>query len=197
MLAATPKSGSGEKKEFGLAVNETVPLDATTSVRFAEFFPDYAVLDGQVYRKSNDLDNPAAHLVVTSAGQDFNVWFPAIEGVSDNSKSPWEFQATDLKMGHFTGLQVSHEPGQWGVWSGVVLMGIGLAFVFYVVHMRFWLVPVRDPKTGKLSLWIGGTANRNRDAFDGRFSDLVASVEEELKSAPRKPQDQLASSVGK
>jgi cytochrome c biogenesis protein len=197
MLAATPKSGSGEKKEFGLAVNETVPLDATTSVRFAEFFPDYAVLDGQVYRKSNDLDNPAAHLVVTSAGQDFNVWFPAIEGVSDNSKSPWEFQATDLKMGHFTGLQVSHEPGQWGVWSGVVLMGIGLAFVFYVVHMRFWLVPVRDPKTGKLSLWIGGTANRNRDAFDGRFSDLVASVEEELKSAPRNAQDQLASSVGK
>ena len=107
-----------------------------------------------------------------------------MDEVADNSKAPYLFQATDLKMGHFTGLQVSHEPGQWGVWSGVVLMGIGLAFVFYVVHMRFWMVPVRDPQTGKCSLWIGGTANRNRDAFEQRFKDLVALVEKDLKAVP-------------
>ena len=63
-------------------------------------------------------------------------------------------------------------------------MGIGLAFVFYVVHMRFWVVPVRDAKTGKLSLWIGGSANRNRDAFEQRFNDLVAELEKELKPIP-------------
>jgi len=192
MLVAAPSNGSGQKQEIGLAVNDTVPLDANTTVRFAEFIPDYAVRDGQVYRKSNQLENPAAHLVVTtkiagekSAGKDFDVWFPPMDGIADNSKSPYQFQATDLKMGHFTGLQVSHEPGQWGVWSGVVLMGVGLAFVFYVVHMRFWAAPVRDPKTGKYSLWIGGSANRNRDAFEQRFNDLVAAVEEELKTIPR------------
>ena len=185
-LVAFPASNAGEKKEIGLAVNDTVPLDADTSVRFAEFIPDYAVRDGQVYRKSNDLENPAAHLIVTSkrAGQDYDIWFPAIEGVADNSKSPWQFQATDLKMGHFTGLQVSHEPGQWGVWSGVVLMGIGLAFVFYVIHMRFWAVPIVDAKTGQSSLWIGGSANRNRDAFEQRFNDLVEAIEKELRTLP-------------
>jgi cytochrome c biogenesis protein len=88
---------------------------------------------------------------------------------------------TNGTLGHFTELEVSHEPGQWVVWSGVVLMGIGLAFVFYLVHMRIWVVPVRDPKTGKLSLWIGGSANRNRDGFEKRFNDLVASIENELK----------------
>ena len=198
VLVATPSNGSGEKQEIGLALNDTVPLDADTTVRFAEFFPDYAVRDGQVYRKSNELENPAAHLVVTSksAGKDFDVWFPALDEVADNSKAPYQFQATDLKMGHFTGLQVSHEPGQWGVWSGVVLMGVGLAFVFYVVHMRFWAVPVCDPKTGKSSLWIGGTANRNRDAFEQRFNNLVALVEEELKPIPRtSPQEQVATGV--
>jgi cytochrome c biogenesis protein len=183
-LVATPSDGSGQKLEIGVTLNETVPLDADTTVRFAEFIPDYAVRDGQVYKKSNYLDNPAAHLVVTKAGQDFDVWLPPMEGVADNSKAPYLFQATDLKMGHFTGLQVSHEPGQWGVWSGVVLMGIGLTFVFYVVHMRFWVVPVRDPNTGKYSLWIGGTANRNRDAFEQRFHDLVASLEKELILIP-------------
>src|SRR5208337_3420395 len=146
MLTATPSSGSGERKEFGLAVNDTVPLDADTTLRFAEFFPDYAVRDGQVYRKSNQFENPAVHLVVTSkssgnktagtkaAAKDFDVWFPPMDEVADNSKAPYQLQVTNLKMQHFTGLQVSHEPGQWGVWSGVVLLGIGLAFVFYVVH---------------------------------------------------------------
>ena len=65
----------------------------------------------------------------------------------------------DLKPGYFTGLEVSHEPGQWAVWTGVVLMGFGLAIVFYFVHTRFWAVPVRDAANGKLTLWIGGTAN--------------------------------------
>ncbi len=202
MLTATPSSGSGERKEFGLAVNDTVSLDADTTVRLAEFFPDYAVRDGQVYRKSNELENPAVHLIVTSkaaaaktsgtkaagattASRDFDVWFPPLDEVADNSKAPWQFQATDLKMQHFTGLQVSHEPGQWAVWSGVVLLGVGLAFVFYVVHMRFWAVPVCDRKTGKCLLWIGGSANRNRDAFEQRFNDLVALVGEELKTIPK------------
>src|SRR5450755_5078194 len=99
-LVAAPSNGSGQKQEFGLAVNNTVALDADTTVRFAEFIPDFAVRDGQVYRKSNYMENPAAHLIVTSkaAGQDFDVWFPQMEGVADNSKSPWHIQATDLKM---------------------------------------------------------------------------------------------------
>ncbi len=194
-LVVTPTSGSGEKQEIGLALNDTVALDADTTVRFAEFIPDFAVRDGQVYKKSNYLDNPAAHLVVTSkkAGKDFDVWLPQMDEVADNSKAPYQFQAADLKMGHFTGLQVSHEPGQWAVWSGVVLIGIGLAFVFYVVHMRFWVVPVSDPKTGKYSLWIGGSANRNRDAFEQRFNELVGLVEAELKIVPRTaPREQVA-----
>ena len=200
-LVATPNNGSGAKQEIGLALNDTVSLDADTTVRFAEFFPDFAVRDGQVYKKSNYLENPAAHLVVTSrpkkAGKDFDVWLPPMDEVADNSKAPYQFQATDLKMGHFTGLQVSHEPGQWGVWSGVVLIGIGLAFVFYVVHTRFWVVPVCDPKTGKYSLWIGGTANRNRDAFEQRFKHLVELVEKELKTVPKTaPSEQVVTAVG-
>jgi cytochrome c biogenesis protein len=199
LVTAIPSNGSGTKQELGLAVNDTVSLDANTTVRFAEFFPDYAVQDGHVYRKSNEMGNPAAHLVLTSkaSGKDFDVWFPEIEGVVDNSKAPYLLEATDLKMGHFTGLQVSHEPGQWGVWAGVVLMVIGLAFVFYVVHMRFWVVPVLDLKTGKHSLWMGGSANRNRDAFEERFNDFVELVGKELKTIPRtSPSEKVVVAAG-
>ena len=174
---------STQQKEIAFTLGDTADLDADTSVRFAEFIPDYAVRDGQVYRRSNEMGSPAAHLVVTSkaSGKSFDVWFPPLEEVADNSKAPWLLEPKDLKMGHFTGLQVSHEPGQWGVWTGVVLLGVGLAFVFYVIHTRFWAVPVRDEKTGLFTLWIGGSANRNRDAFEQRFNHLIEEVEKELK----------------
>jgi hypothetical protein len=65
--------------------------------------------------------------------------------------------------------------------------------VFYVVHVRIWVVPFCDRQTGKYSLWIGGSVNRNRDAFEERFSDLVAKVEDELKTIPAtSPGEKLA-----
>ncbi len=180
-----------------MALNETATLDADTTVHLAEFIPDYVVGDGQVYTRSSSVANPAAHLVVTSrkSGKHINVWLPAIEGFAENAQSPYQFDAVDLKMGYFTGLEVSHEPGQWAVWTGVVLMGIGLTFVFYVVHIRFWAVPVREA-TGKLTLWIGGTANRNRDAFEERFCELTGKIESELKSCKKEaPAHERATSI--
>jgi cytochrome c biogenesis protein len=115
------------------------------------------------------------------AGTAVNYWLPALEGFAENDRSPFQFEPVDLKMGYFTGLEVSHEPGQWAVWSGVVLMGIGLALVFYVAHARVWAVPVRTAK-GQLELWVGGTANRNRDAFEETFRELTAKIETRLVS---------------
>ncbi len=182
ILDATAANGSGKTQELSLAMNQTVALDADTSVQLVEFIPDYVVEDGHVYARSNDVVNPAVHMIVTSKknNSSINVWLPEIAGVAENASSPYTFDPKDLKTGLFTGLQVSHEPGQWAVWAGVVLMAIGLTFVFYVVHMRFWVVPARDAR-GSLALWVGGSANRNRDAFEHKFKRLVEEIQQELK----------------
>ena len=182
-LSLSAIEGDGAKKEISLGVNETAALDADTDVKLAEFIPDYVVRDNQVYTRSSDVENPAAHFVVTSkkSGKQVNFWLPPIEGFAENDRSPYQFAVDDLKMGYFTGLEISHEPGQWGVWAGVVLMCVGLGFVFYIAHTRFWVVPVRDEK-GKLVLWVGGTANRNRDAFEQRFQTLTEKIKDELKT---------------
>ncbi|MBZ5678894.1 MAG: cytochrome c biogenesis protein ResB [Acidobacteriia bacterium] len=184
ILTANPTSGTGGAREISLALNQTVVLDADTSVQLAEFIPDYVVQDGRVYARSNDVVNPAAHLIVTSqkAGTkaSVNVWLPEIPGFAENASSPYTFQPRDLKTVNYTGLQVSHEPGQWAVWAGVILMGIGLTCVFYMVHMRFWAIPTLDSR-GHMVLWIGGTANRNRDAFEQKFQKLVEEIKKELK----------------
>jgi hypothetical protein len=96
-LRATVLAETGNR--FGAERRSSTRSD--TTVRFAEFFPDYAVRDGQVYRNRTNWKIRQLTLVVTSkaAGKDFDVWFPPIDEVADNSKSPWQFQATDLKDG--------------------------------------------------------------------------------------------------
>ena len=181
VFTATAADGKGTTQEIALAPNQSARLDPETTVRLAEFIPDYVVSDNHVYTRSAEIQNPAVHLVVESSRslKTVNVWLPPIEGFAENSLSPYRFEPRDLKMGYFTGLEVSHEPGQWAVWSGVILMGIGLGVVFYVAHTRLWVVPVRDER-GKLGLWMGGTANRNRDAFGEQFDKLVQEIQAQL-----------------
>jgi cytochrome c biogenesis protein len=196
LLSARPANGLGEKTDLALAVDESARLDEDTTVKFAEFIPDYVVQDGEVYTRTNSVQNPAAHLIVTSqrTGKQINFWFPPLEGFAQNAQSPYQFDALDLKLGYFTGLEVSHEPGQWAVWTGVILMGIGLTVVFYLAHTRFWIVPVREAN-GKLTLWVGGTANRNREAFENRFHELAEKIEAELRSQNEAPKPTPVASI--
>jgi len=195
VLTATPATGEGVR-QLSLSTDESVQLDPDTTVRFAEFIPDYVVRDNRIYTRSEQVDNPAAHLLVHSAksGKSLNVWIPPIPGFAANALSPYRFDVQDLKMGYFTGLEVSHEPGQWGVWAGVILMGMGLTLVFYLAHVRFWIVPVHDVR-GRLALWVGGTANKNRDVFEERFQELVSEIQKELKREPAACASQHAASL--
>ena len=182
-LTAT-RASDGEAREITLALGQTVDLDPQTSVRLARFVPDYVVRDGQVYTRSESPENPAVQMFVDSkkTGKSVEVWLPAIPGFAHNEDSPYSFKPRDLQLGYFTGLQVSHEPGQWAVWAGCLLMGVGLATAFYLVHTRFWAVPVRDAN-GRLALWLGGASNKNREAFQEKFARWADLVQEEIKHA--------------
>ena len=60
-------------------------------------------------------------------------------------------------------------------------MGAALALVFYFVHLRLWALPVDDGQ-GRLVLWLGASASKNREDFERRFRDLADAVEQDLKS---------------
>ena len=198
VLNAIPKNKTADAREISLGPNQIVSLDSDTKVQVAEFIPDFVVEDGHVYARSNDVVNPAVHLIVTSARnqQVVNFWLPEIPGVAENASSPYNFEPKDLKTGVFTGLEVSHEPGQWAVWAGVAVMAIALTLVFYVVHVRYWVVPVQDTG-GNLALWIGGCANRNRDAFELTFQRLLEQIEKELRPNFEEAAERPAASLPK
>lgn len=181
-LSAAPKRPSGKAREFVLRADQPFQLDADTEVRLAAFVPDFMLRDGQVESRSDQPNNPAVELLVDSkkAGR-VKVWlFQRFPNFEHPNQAAYRFELRDFELGHFTGLQVSYEPGQWAVWAGCILMGIGLAMAFYFVHVRFWAVPVGDGR-GRLMLWVGASASKNRDEVEQRFKKLVEEIEQNLE----------------
>ena len=83
-------------------------------------------------------------------------------------------------MAPYTGLQVAHEPGEGLVWTGCVLMALGLVLAFWGLHRRYWAIPLRDDQ-GRLSLWVGAASHKRRETFDREFDELAGEIEEEMK----------------
>ena len=167
---------NGSRQDITVRPDTTVALDADTTVRMAEFLPDAVEEDGHVYARSRELANPALRLVVESkkADRSYNVWLPPMAS-GDNAQAPYQFEARDLQMVPYTGLEVAHEPGQWLVWAGCLLMAVGLGCALYLSHMRLWAVPVKL-SDGRLVFWLGGAANKNREAFAERFQALAQEI---------------------
>ncbi len=187
-LLAAPDGSAG--REITLRPNEPFELDNNTSVTLAEYIPDFFIRDNQVFKRSDDPVNPAFRLQVQNkaTGDDAKLWmFPAYGEAAQGQKTNYAFAFRDVQMGYFTGLSVSHQPGQWGVWAGVLLMTLGLGVAFYMVHTRLWVVAVKNAQ-GKLVLWVGGTANKNKDRFEQKFGELVEQIRLELESIPKSSQ---------
>jgi cytochrome c biogenesis protein len=185
-LAATPPNGAA--RDITVRMNEPIQLDSTTSVTLAEYIPDFFIRDNQIFKRSDDPVNPAFRLQVKNAtGEEAKLWiFPAYNPAAQGENSPWKFDYREMQMGIYTGLEVSHEPGQWLVWGGCLLMGAGLFVAFYMVHMRVWITAIPNAR-GSLVLWVGGQANKNRDRFEQRFNEVVDQLRTELEGAEAIP----------
>lgn len=182
-LRAARKDNPAIGKELVLAVGEQAELDAQTTVQLAAFIPDFVVVGNQVQTRSNQPNNPAIRLLVQSKdGNVARVWvFPRFPDFAHGDDSPYAFQFLNAEAGYYTGLQVAYEPGQWAVWAGCILMGLGLIMAFYMVHIRFWVVPLSDDR-GRNVLWVGASASKNREEFEERFRALVEAIEKQLEN---------------
>jgi cytochrome c biogenesis protein len=178
------KRGDGEaEKTFRLGPRDRVALDDHTSVHLASFVPDFVMQGGQILTRSWEPRNPAIQLCVESERDgEAKLWlFPRFPDLLRNDGGAWTFEFRDLEMGYYSGLQVAYEPGQWAVWTGCVLMGLGLIMAFYMVHVRVWAVPVSDDR-GRVTLWLGAAPSKNRAEFEHRFARLAEAIESELAS---------------
>jgi len=186
-LIVARKNKSESPRTIVLKEKEPVQLDEGTTVRLAAFVPDFVLNGNQIASRSSEPNNPAIQLVVKSKGEeDAVIWlFPRFPNFSPPDRSPYRFQFQDLSMGYYTGLQVAYEPGQWAVWTGFVLAAFGLALALYWVHLRVWAVPTSDAG-GRLVLWVGASASKNREEVEGHFAELVEGIEKNLRGVPER-----------
>jgi cytochrome c biogenesis protein len=177
---ATPANG-GEAQSVEVPLNAKATLADGQSLSVLRWVPDYYIQDNQVYKKSDDPENPAVQLGLTNAnGETKKLWiFYSQSNSTKGQDAPYEFALKAASWAQYTGLEVSHQPGQFGVWIGVVLMAFGLVIAFYTQHMRIWATVTDDGKGGKL-LWVGGTTNKNRDRFQTKFEHIKAALSQEL-----------------
>jgi cytochrome c biogenesis protein len=182
-FAATSAKG-GEPEKVEVPLTGKASLADGESLSILRWVPDYYIQDNEIYTKSEDAENPAVQLGLTNAqGETRKLWLLYDQGNSTKADgAPYAFALKGATWAQFTGLEVSHQPGQFGVWIGVVLMAFGLVIAFYTQHSRVWATVIDDGKGGKL-LWAGGTTNKNRDRFKAKFEQITAALQEELGGA--------------
>lgn len=70
-----------------------------------------------------------------------------------------------------TGLQVAKDPGVWWVYIGCGLILFGLFITFFTSHRKIWLL--LSEKDKMTSIYMAGSANKNKIGFDKTFFDLA------------------------
>jgi cytochrome c biogenesis protein len=183
MEASWLENGAPKQQMLTLAPGAPAPLDAQGSaVELADFIPDYVLQGNQIASRSDEPRNPAIHLQVTRAGSPpTNAWVlaksPELNPPNDTGIT---FRFVSVEMESMTGLQVAHEPGQWLIWAGCLLLTSGLMMALYLSHIRIWGIVAADRK-GQPILLLGGQPSKYRENFERKFRELTDEVEAALK----------------
>jgi cytochrome c biogenesis protein len=183
--ATWKERGMPSRRTFTLRPPAPAGLDAQgTQVELADFVPDYVLEGNQISSRSDEPRNPAIRLLVTRlGGKQASVWvFPKSPEMNSPNESAINFQLRDLEMQYTTGLQVAHEPGQWLIWVGCLLLTSGLMMALYLSHIRIWGIVGRDRK-GRPALLLGGQPSKYREAFERRFNELTEELQTALRNS--------------
>lgn len=77
-----------------------------------------------------------------------------------------------VKQMYATGLQVTKDPGVWFVYSGCIMLLLGLYIAFFISHQKIWLIFKNDN-----SVILAGTCNKNLIGFNKKFEKIKSHIE--------------------
>jgi len=94
-----------------------------------------------------------------------------------NTHFGYSFEVKGVKVRKYTGLQVNKDPGVWVVWTGCIMMVVGIMMAFFTSHKKLW-VRIGTDRKGRVELTAGGMANKNKFAFSSELARLFGSFRE-------------------
>ena len=186
MEADWQESGVEKHQTLTLSPGTPAPLGKQgAAVALVDFIPDYVLSGNSITSRSDDPRNPAIHLQVGRPISGVtNAWVlaksPELHPPNDTGVN---FRYVSVEMDASTGLQVAHQPGQWLIWAGCLLLTTGLMMALYLSHIRIWGVVGRDRK-GQPALLLGGQPSKYRENFERKFNELTDAIEAAFVKIP-------------
>lgn len=96
------------------------------------------------------------------------------EGGTARIKRPDTTYLFSAKPRFATGLQVVKDPGVWTVYTGCILMILGLIVIFYMSHRRIWIFVSNDGT--KTSILVSGMSNKNKIGFEKDLEVIYGKI---------------------
>ncbi len=86
--------------------------------------------------------------------------------------SPYFFRLDDFEHREASGLQIAKAPGESTVYTGSLMLIIGIFLMFYVSYQRVWVMARPADNGNGTHVVMAGTSNRHRVEFEKRFAHL-------------------------
>ncbi len=182
MEASWAENGVARRQVLTLFPGHPVPLGGQGAVvGLIDFLPDFVLQGNEISSRSMEPRNPAIHLQVARPGIGLsNAWImPKSTEITSPNDTGVSFRMVSVEMDVSTGLQVAHEPGQWLIWIGCLLLTAGLMMALYLSHIRIWGI-VSENREGQPVLLLGGQPSKYRENFERKFQELSGRVESAL-----------------
>ena len=129
----------------------------------------------QVSSKTSEHKNPAVQLTISEDGHRFNPWFFVdFPGIIDIPDSQYAFEIAGYLPSKYTGLQMGHNPGITIVWTGCLMIVVGMALSSFIYHRRLWINI--QPDGSQTILHIGGNTHKGQIDFTREFTTLLARI---------------------
>ncbi len=159
-------------------VSGTIEGSAIT-VTARRFIPDF-VYDMETkspQSRSDEHHNPAIHVTLANGADTlFSRWVFQKFGAMHHEKDDYSVSFQSYNVRRSTGLLIKRSPGSGLVWSGIILMSLGILLVFWVPRRRCWAV-LSTAGEGAVAVEVGSMGVRDepdggRNSYDSLFSEL-------------------------
>ena len=83
----------------------------------------------------------------------------------------------DFEQKHYTGLQITKDPGIWYVYSGFILLIIGCWITFFMSHQSYF-IEVESFRDNGSKVSISGTTNRNTQGMKLKIQKIATTLKD-------------------